>query len=81
VREYCAYSHFSAMLDRAGEDWLIAVIDLEPDDYELYFDDSGSGSSSPVAVAACYIATKRQWDESRGTGTRRKWKKGSNFST
>src|ERR1035438_4934197 len=51
------------MLGRTGEDWLIAVIDLRPDDYELYFDDSGTDKDSPVAVAACYVAKKEQWDE------------------
>jgi hypothetical protein len=51
------------MMARTGRDWLFAMIALTPDDYEVYFDDSGTHEESPVAVAACYIATKQQWDE------------------
>jgi hypothetical protein len=29
---------------------------------EVYFDDSGTDGTSPVAVAACYISSKEQWD-------------------
>ncbi len=32
-------------------------------DHEVYFDDSGTDGRSPIAVAACYIAKKTQWDE------------------
>ena len=32
-------------------------------EHEVYFDDSGSDKTSPIAVAACYIAKKTQWDE------------------
>lgn len=32
-------------------------------EFELYCDDSGTDGNSPVAVAACYISPKRQWDE------------------
>jgi|SRR5579872_38059 len=32
-------------------------------DIELYFDDSGTDGGTPVAVAACYVAHKTQWDE------------------
>ena len=54
---------FSAMLDRTGEDWHIAVIDILPDDYEVYFDDSGTHAESGVAVATCYLASQVQWKE------------------
>ena len=53
--KYCAYRHFSAMLDRTGIDWLLAM-------YEVYFDDSGTDTQSPLAIAACYISTKSGWD-------------------
>jgi len=32
-------------------------------DLEVYFDDSGTHSNTSVAVAACYISNKSQWDE------------------
>lgn len=38
------------------------MINLLPADYEVYFDDSGTDDKSPVAIAACYVATKDQWD-------------------
>jgi hypothetical protein len=31
-------------------------------EHEVYFDDSGTHRESPIAVAACYIAEKSQWD-------------------
>jgi hypothetical protein len=31
--------------------------------FEVYFDDSGTDSQSPLAIAACYISTKRGWNE------------------
>src|SRR5271165_2856544 len=31
-------------------------------DFEIYWDDSGTHTQSPIAVAACYVATKQQWD-------------------
>jgi hypothetical protein len=31
--------------------------------FEVYFDDSGTDSSSEIAIAACYVSTKRGWDE------------------
>jgi hypothetical protein len=52
---YCAYSHFSAMLERTGHDWLIGM-------YESYWDDSGTDSSCPLAIAACYVSRKNGWD-------------------
>jgi hypothetical protein len=32
-------------------------------DFEVHFDDSGTDANTPVAVAACYISSKEQWDE------------------
>jgi hypothetical protein len=32
-------------------------------DFELYCDDSGTDGNSPIAVAACYVASKVQWEE------------------
>lgn len=52
----------SAILERTGKEWFIVVIDLLPGDYEIHWDDSGTDSDSPVAIAACYVATKSQWD-------------------
>jgi hypothetical protein len=31
--------------------------------FEVYFDDSGTDPHSTIAIAACYISTKRSWDE------------------
>jgi hypothetical protein len=30
--------------------------------FEAYFDDSGTDSSSSIAIAACYVSTKRGWE-------------------
>lgn len=38
--------------------WWLAMFELE-----VYFDDSGTDAGTPVAVAACYVASKVQWDE------------------
>jgi len=32
-------------------------------EFENYCDDSGTDGKSPIAVAACYISSKAQWDE------------------
>jgi hypothetical protein len=53
--KYCAYQHFSAMLGRCDTDWLLSM-------FEVYFDDSGTDLQSPMAIASCYISTKRGWD-------------------
>jgi hypothetical protein len=53
--QYCAYQHFSSMLGRSDKDWLLTM-------FEVYFDDSGTDIQSPLAIAACYISTKRGWD-------------------
>src|SRR5258708_1273333 len=37
--------------------------DLVMFEFELYCDDSGTDSNSPIAVAACYVASKNQWHE------------------
>jgi len=55
-RDYCAYRHFSFMLDRTGTDWLLGR-------FEVYFDDSGTHAESPIAIAACYVSVKRGWDD------------------
>jgi hypothetical protein len=54
ANDYCAYSHYAAMLERTGVDWLIAV-------YETYFDDSGTNAQSEIAIAACYVSTELGW--------------------
>lgn len=30
---------------------------------EIYFDDSGTDGGTPIAVSACYVAKKSQWDQ------------------
>jgi len=32
-------------------------------EFENYCDDSGTDGNSPIAVAACYVSSKTQWDE------------------
>jgi hypothetical protein len=56
--QYCAFSHISEMLDRTGIDWWLAMFDIE-----IYWDDSGTHDSSPIAIAACYVANTTQWKE------------------
>jgi hypothetical protein len=56
--QYCAYAHVSAMLARANVPWWMAMFE-----FEVYFDDSGTDGVTPVAVAACYVSSKNQWDE------------------
>src|SRR5579862_1137610 len=31
--------------------------------FEVYFDDSGTDGNSEIAIAGCYVSTKRGWDE------------------
>ena len=31
-------------------------------EFQAYCDDSGTDANTPVAVAACYIASREQWD-------------------
>ncbi|HJU12510.1 MAG TPA: DUF3800 domain-containing protein [Candidatus Binataceae bacterium] len=35
---------------------------MSAEDFELYFDDSGTHAESEIAVAGCYIAPKDQWE-------------------
>ena len=51
--QYCAYRDISAMLARTGVPWWGAMFELE-----VYLDDSGTDRGTPVAVAACYVASK-----------------------
>lgn len=67
--QYCSYSHLSATLERSGTDWLIAM-------FEVYFDDSGTDSESEIAVAACYISTKRGWDDFVKQWNDARWEEG-----
>lgn len=46
------------MLERIRVKWWLAMFNIE-----VYFDDSGTDAQTPVAVAACYVAQKNQWDE------------------
>ncbi len=67
--QYCSYSHLSAMLDRTGTDWLIAM-------FETYFDDSGTDNNSEIAVAACYVSAKRGWDDFVKAWDNARWEEG-----
>lgn len=64
MSDYCAYSHVSAMLQRAGVDWLLCMFD-----FETYWDNSEATPATadlpafPITIAACYVSTKEQWDE------------------
>ena len=55
MKESCAYSHHTSVLERIKRDWSLVM-------YEVYWDDSGTDRDSPLAIAACYISTKRGWD-------------------
>lgn len=46
------------MLARTGMDWYLAMFE-----FEVYSDDSGTHPNSEIAIAACYIASKKQWDK------------------
>lgn len=56
-RGMLTYHHVSVMLERIGMRWWLAMFDIE-----IYFDDSGTDAGTPVAVAACYVGQKEQWD-------------------
>jgi hypothetical protein len=51
---HCAYSHFSATLDRTGVDWWLCMFD-----FETYWDNSEATPATatlpafPMAIAAC----------------------------
>jgi hypothetical protein len=57
------------MLDRTGADWLIAM-------FEAYFDDSGTDGNSEIAIAACYVSTKRGWDDFVKAWDNARWEEG-----
>jgi Protein of unknown function (DUF3800) len=54
--QYCAYRHFAADVERSEPNSLIVM-------FTAYFDDSGTDRNSDTAVAACYISTRRGWDQ------------------
>ena len=64
MNEYCAYSHFSAMLDRTGVGWWLFMFD-----FETYWDNSEEEPATentpafPMTIATCYVAAKEQWDK------------------
>lgn len=41
--------------------------------FTAYFDDSGTDRNSDIAIAACYISTKRGWDEFVEAWDRARW--------
>jgi Protein of unknown function (DUF3800) len=45
------------MLSCADLPWCIAMFD-----FEVYFDDSGTDGTNEIAVAACYVSSRDQWD-------------------
>jgi len=54
--QYCSYRHYSADLKRSDPESIIAM-------FTAFFDDSGTDRNSDIAVAACYVSTKRGWDD------------------
>ena len=54
--QYCSYRHYAADLERADPKCVIAM-------FTAYFDDSGTDRNSEIAIAACYVSTKRGWDD------------------
>lgn len=44
--------------------------------FTAYFDDSGTDGNSDIAVAACYISTKRGWDDFVDAWNRARWEEG-----
>lgn len=44
--------------------------------FTAYFDDSGTDDNSDIAVAACYISTKRGWDEFVDEWDQVRWEEG-----
>jgi Protein of unknown function (DUF3800) len=41
--------------------------------FEVYFDDSGTHPASKIAVAACYVSTRRGWKEFAAEWDRARW--------
>jgi hypothetical protein len=68
-QEYCAYHHYSGELRGSAKDCLIAM-------FSAYFDDSGTDGNSDIAIAACYVSTKRGWDEFVEAWDRARWEEG-----
>ncbi len=67
--QYCAYRHFAGELRGDAATSLIAM-------FTAYFDDSGTDGNSDIAVAACYISTKRGWDDFVEAWDRARWEEG-----
>lgn len=44
--------------------------------YEVYFDDSGTDPRSPIAIAACYISTKKGWETFTAAWDEVRWSEG-----
>lgn len=44
--------------------------------FEAYFDDSGTDENSDIAIAACYISTKRGWDDFVKAWDDARWEEG-----
>src|ERR1700688_3408179 len=70
--QYCAYRHYADELRRAEPESLIAM-------FTAYFDDSGTDGNSDIAVAACYISTKRSWDDFVDEWDRSAWQEGFDY--
>lgn len=47
--------------------------------FTAYFDDSGTDERSDIAVAACYISTKRGWDNFVNEWDSARWEEGFDF--
>ena len=54
--QYCGYRHYADELERSDSGSLLAM-------FTAYFDDSGTDKNCDIAIAACYVSTKRGWDE------------------
>ncbi|HUY12755.1 MAG TPA: DUF3800 domain-containing protein [Terriglobia bacterium] len=65
----CAYRNFASDLELTGLDYLIFM-------FRVYFDDSGTDANSDITVAACYVSTKRGWDEFVTEWDRARWQEG-----
>lgn len=66
--QYCAYRHFAGELRSVSPSLLVM--------FTAYFDDSGTDGNSNIAVAACYISTKRGWDDFVEAWDRARWEEG-----
>jgi hypothetical protein len=56
-------------LERATPDCVIAM-------FTAYFDDSGTDGNSDIAIAACYVSTKRGWDDFVSAWDDARWEEG-----